>query len=192
MKKFLLVLFSVLIVAVIAVVLWVIGVYNSLVAMDVKIDESWSQVEVQYQARADKIPNLVATVKGVANFEKETYEAVTAARSAWAQAKDTGTRSEQIAAANSFDSAISRLLVTVENYPNLKAQENFLTLQAQIEGIENRIAVARRDYNSVVSPYNAKIRTFPTVFIAPLFGFDQEAFFESAEGSEKAPTVDFN
>src|SRR3972149_11789180 len=118
MKKFLLVLFSVLIVAVIAVVLWVIGVYNSLVAMDVKIDESWSQVEVQYQARADKIPNLVATVKGVANFEKETYEAVTAARSAWAQAKDTGTRSEQIAAANSFDSAISRLLVTVENYPN--------------------------------------------------------------------------
>src|SRR5690606_24691268 len=116
---------------------WLASVYNSLVSAELSVDESWSQVQVQYQRRFDLIPNLVETVKGVADFERSTYEAVTAARSAWAQSLQSGTRTEQIAATNAVDSALSRLLVTVENYPQLKAQENFSTLQAQIEGTEN-------------------------------------------------------
>jgi len=192
MKKGLIAILALLLIGAGIIVFWVIGIYNSLVTLDVNIDESWSQVEVQYQARADKIPNLVATVEGVADFEKSTYEAVTEARSAWANAQDSGDRTEQIIAANAFDSAISRLLVTVENYPQLKAQENFLTLQSQIEGIENRIAVSRRDYNQAVKPYNEKVRKFPVVFVAPMLGFDEEVFFESSEGSETAPVVDFD
>jgi LemA protein len=170
---------------------WVASSYNSLVSLDVAVDESWSQVQVQYQRRFDVIPNLVETVKGVANFERSTYEAVTAARSAWAQSLQTGTRQEQIAATNQVDSALSRLLVTVENYPQLKAQENFLTLQAQIEGTENRIATVRRDFNAVVKQYNEKIRRVPTNMIAGIFGFEQEAFFESLEGADTAPQIDF-
>ncbi|MDF2378982.1 MAG: LemA family protein [Candidatus Gracilibacteria bacterium] len=170
---------------------WAVGSYNGLVTMDVAVDESWSQVEVQYQRRFDLIPSLVETVKGVAGFEKDTYTAVTEARSAWAQAKESGDRGAQVAAGSSFDSALSRLLVTVENYPQLKANENFSTLQAQIEGTENRVSVARRDFNQVVKPYNTKVKTFPTLLFAKLFGFDEESFFESKAGSDEAPEIKF-
>ncbi len=171
--------------------LYMASLYNSLVNLDVNIDESWAQVEVQYERRFDLIPNLVSTVKGVANFEKETYEAVTRARSAWASAKESGDRPAQIAATNSLESSLSRLLVTVENYPQLKAQQNFSDLQVQLEGTENRIAVARRDFNEVVTPYNKKIRKFPTLFFAGLLGFGEKAFFESSDAAAEAPVVDF-
>jgi LemA protein len=187
MKKGLLVLLGLIILG----GFWVTSVYNSLVSADVAVEESWSQVQVQYQRRFDVIPNLVETVKGVANFERSTYEAVTAARSAWAQSLQSGTRQEQIAATGQVDSALSRLLVTVENYPDLKAQENFSALQAQIEGTENRVATARRDFNSVVKLYNEKIRRVPTNIFAGMFGFEEEAFFESTESAEDAPQVRF-
>lgn len=187
MKKGLLAVLAVVVLAGI----WIVGGYNSLVSADLSVEESWAQVQVQYQRRFDVIPNLVETVKGAANFERSTYEAVTAARSAWAQALQTGTREEQIAATNQVDSALSRLLVTVENYPQLRAQENFSTLQAQIEGTENRVATARRDFNAAARVYNEKVRRVPTNMIAALFGFEQEPFFESTEGANNAPQVDF-
>lgn len=187
MKKFLIGSAAV----VVLLVVWVVSSYNGLVSMDVKIEEAWSQVQVQYQRRFDLIPNLVETVRGVADFERSTYEAVTEARSAWAQALQDGSRSEQIEATSNVESALSRLLVTVENYPQLRAQENFSTLQAQIEGTENRVAVSRRDYNQTVTPYNTRVRTFPTVLIAALLGFEAEPFFDADEGAESAPAVDF-
>ncbi|MGE3278835.1 MAG: LemA family protein [Candidatus Altimarinota bacterium] len=171
--------------------IWLVGGYNSLVSADLSVDESWAQVQVQYQRRFDLIPNLVETVRGVADFERSTYEAVTAARSAWAQSLQTGTRAEQIAATGQVDSALSRLLVTVENYPQLRAQENFSTLQAQIEGTENRVATARRDFNAVARAYNQKVRSVPSNMIAAIFGFEAEPFFESSEGSDVAPQVQF-
>lgn len=187
MKKGLLAVLAVLVV----LGFWIMGTYNSLVSLDVGIETAWSQVETQYQRRFDVIPNLVETVKGVANFEQSTYVAVTEARSAWAQAKESGSRTEQIAAAGQVESALSRLLVTVENYPQLKASENFSTLQAQIEGTENRIAVARKDFNDAVRPYNEKVRVFPGMMVAKIFGFDVEPFFESQEGADTAPRVNF-
>ncbi len=174
-----------------AFALYLMGMYNNLVSLDVNIDESWAQVEVQYERRFSLIPNLVSTVQGVAGFERETYEAVTRARSAWASAKEGGDRAEQIEATNSVDSALSRLLVTVENYPQLKAQQNFSDLQVQLEGTENRIAVARKDFNEVVTPYNKTIRQIPTALFAGLMGFDTEPFFESTDAAADAPVVDF-
>jgi LemA protein len=173
------------------IIFWGVSSYNSLVSMDVKIDESWSQVEVQYQRRFDVIPNLVETVKGVADFEQSTYLAVTEARAAWAQALKSGSRADQINATGNVESSLARLLVSVEAYPQLKANENFQTLQAQIEGTENRVAVARRDFNITVTPFNATIRRFPASIIANLFGFEKQAFFESEAGSEAAPKVNF-
>lgn len=187
MKKAYLILAGILVLF----IFWFIGIYNGLVSLDVGIDESWAQVEVQYQRRFDLIPNLVETVKGVTDFEASTYQAVTEARSAWTQSLQTGTRGEQIAALGGVESALSRLLVTVENYPQLKAQENFLTLQAQLEGAENRVATARRDYNQSVRPYNARIRKFPAIFVARFFGFEKEDFFENEESADSAPKVNF-
>lgn len=187
MKKGLLAVLAVLVV----LGVWVVGSYNSLVSLDVGIDTAWSQVQVQYQRRFDVIPNLVETVKGVANFEQSTYVAVTEARSAWAKSMQSGTRTEQIAATGQVESALSRLLVSVENYPQLKANENFSTLQAQIEGTENRVTVARKDFNDAVRPYNEKVRRFPGMIVARLFGFDVEPFFDSQEGAESAPKVNF-
>lgn len=170
---------------------WLVSGYNGLVTLEEGVNEKWAQVETQYQRRADLVPNLVATVEGVADFERSTYTSVTAARSQWMGAAGQG-RAAQIGAANAFDSALSRLLVTVEAYPQLKANENFLTLQSQLEGTENRVAVARKDYNELVKSYNVSVRRFPTRLVSSFFGFDEEPFFESAEGSEVAPTVDFS
>jgi LemA protein len=134
------------------------------------------------------IPNLVSTVKGAANFEQETFTAVTAARSQWQSA---GTRDDKVTAANSFDSALSRLLVTVEAYPQLKATQAFTDFMTQLEGTENRIAVARRDYNQAVQTYNVRIRRFPSNILAGIFGFDAEKMFEATEGASSAPSVQF-
>jgi LemA protein len=171
--------------------LWMMLSYNGLVSSHGAVGEKWAQVETQYQRRMDLVPNLVLTVKGAANFEQETFKQVTEARSQFAQAKTVGNRTEQIAAAGQFDSALSRLLVTVEAYPTLTATQAFKDLMAQLEGTENRIAVARKDYNEAVVSYNVRIKTFPSILTAKLFGFSGEKVFEAAQGADQAPKVDF-
>lgn len=180
------------IVAVILIfVLWFAGSYNSLVRLDATVEEKWAQVENQYQRRADLVPNLVATVKGYATHEEELFTEVTKLRSQWGAAAASGDREGQIQAARGMDSAISRLLLVAENYPQLRASENFLALQSQLEGTENRIAVERMRYNEVVREYNIKIRRIPTVFIANMFGFTKKEFFEADEGTQTVPEVAF-
>jgi LemA protein len=170
---------------------WFMSSYNGLVNLDENVNQKWSDVGVQYQRRADLVPQLVATVKGVAGFERETYEAVTEARTGWLNSQKTPTVQDDLVAARSFDSALSRLLVSVENYPDLKASESFLTLQAQLEGTENRISVARGDYNSVATTLNKSVRRFPTNLISGMLGFEKRELFESDSGSDKAPVIDF-
>ncbi|NOX18581.1 MAG: LemA family protein [Chlorobi bacterium] len=189
---------ALLTVILIGFVMWGVGVYNSLVSLDEGVNQAWSQVENQYQRRADLIPNLVNTVKGVANFEKETYTAVAEARSQAAKIKltpamlsDPNAFAKFQSAQDNLGSALSRLLVTVERYPELKANENFLQLQAQLEGTENRISVERRKFNQIVQQYNTKIRRFPANFIAGIAGFTQKQYFKAVEGSDKPPEVKF-
>jgi LemA protein len=183
-------------VAVLAVV-WGITGYNGLVSMDEGVQTKWADVETQYQRRADLIPNLVNTVKGYAAHESETLQAVVEARAKATSVNidPTNMSAEQIAnfqkAQDGVSSALSRLLVTVEKYPDLKANENFRELQAQLEGTENRISVARRDYNEAARKYNTSLRSFPKNILAGMFGFEKKAYFEAQEGSEQAPTVQF-
>lgn len=186
--KTLLVVIAGLALIVLIVVVWFIGTYNSLVSTDQSVNEKWSQVENQYQRRADLIPNLVETVKGYAKHEATVFEEVTKARSQWASAK---TPNEKIKAAGEMDSALSRLMVVVESYPQLKASDNFVALQAQLEGTENRVTVARMDYNTVVKEYNVKIKTIPTSIVAGIYNYNDKPFFEAEKGSEKAPKVNF-
>lgn len=173
------------------------GRYNTMVELQENIPKEWAQVESQYQRRADLIPNLVNTVKGYANFEQETLTKVVEARASATQVKidPSNITPEQLQqfqqAQNGLSSALSRLLVVAENYPELKANQNFLDLQAQLEGTENRIAVARNRFNEVVQPYNVYIKRFPNNMLAGMYGFTSKGYFEAAEGSEKAPTVDF-
>jgi len=185
-------------VVVIGIIMWGTGIYNNLVSLEENVNQSWSQVENQYQRRADLIPNLVNTVKGVADFEKETYTAVTEARSKVNQINmspemlnDPNAFQQFQNAQDGLSSALSRLLVTVENYPQLKANENFSQLQAQLEGTENRISVERRKFNQVVQNYNTKIRQFPGSIIAGFSGFQQKQYFKAVAGSEQAPKVEF-
>ena len=172
-------------------ILWLIVSYNGLVGSKAAVDARWADVQSQYQRRVDLVPNLVATVKGAAKFEQETFQEVTAARSAWAAAASVNDRGQQIQAANTFDSALSRLLVTVEAYPQLKATQAFQDLMTQLEGTENRIAVARRDFNGAVQSYNVRVQRFPSAMVARLFGFSAEKFFEAQAGSDRAPSVNF-
>lgn len=179
-------------------VFWAVSKYNSLVALNEEVNKSWSQVENQYQRRYDLIPNLVETVKGVASFEKETYTAVTEARAKVGQIQLTPQILEDSkaferfqAAQDNLSSALSRLLVVAENYPQLKANENFLQLQAQLEGTENRISVERRRYNESVRNFNTTIKRFPTNIMAGIFGFREKAYFTAATGAEEAPKVKF-
>lgn len=176
------------------IVLWLVSAYNSVITLQADVETAWAQVEVQYQRRADLIPQLVGTVEGAADFEKSTLTAVTEARTNWLNTSQDPNASfaDQIAASNSFDSALSRLLVTVESYPTLTATDSFKTLQSQLEGTENRIAVSRKDFNEVAKVYNIKIRRVPMNFFASMFGFEEFPFFESTEGSEVAPTVEFD
>lgn len=185
------------IVAVIAI-FWGVSQYNGLVKSQESVNAAWSQVENVYQRRMDLIPNLVATVKGVANFEKETYIAVAEARSKAGQITisrdilndpETFRKFEQSQA--QLSSALSRLLAVAENYPQLKANQNFLELQSQLEGTENRIAVERRRFNEVAQAYNTKVRSFPTAMIARMFGFQQRPYFQAAPEAQTAPKVEF-
>ncbi len=183
-------------VAVLAVV-WGITGYNGLVSMDEGVQTKWADVETQYQRRADLIPNLVNTVKGYAAHESETLQAVVEARAKATSVNidPSNMSAEQIAnfqkAQDGVSSALSRLLVTVEKYPDLKANENFKELQSQLEGTENRISVARRDYNEAARKYNTTLRSFPKNILAGMFGFEKKAYFEAQEGSEQAPIVQF-
>ena len=186
--KTLLVVVGGLALIVLIVVVWFIGTYNSLVSTDQSVNEKWSQVENQYQRRADLIPNLVETVKGYAAHESKVFIDVTEARSQWASAK---TPDEKMKAAGEMDSALSRLMVVVESYPQLKASENFVALQAQLEGTENRVTVARMDYNTAVKEYNVKIKIIPTSIVAGIYGYNDKPFFEAEKGAEKAPKVNF-
>ncbi len=165
------------------------GTYNTLVTMDEGVKAAWAQVENQLQRRYDLIPNYVETVKGYARHEKEVFIKVTEARSRVAGA---GTVSEKIEANNELSSALSRLLVVVEQYPQLKANANFIRLQDELAGTENRIAVERRRFNETVRAYNTKIRTFPTNLIAGMFGFEKAAFFEVPKEAQLAPKVSFD
>jgi LemA protein len=173
--------------------------YNTLVGLDEKVNQAWSQVENQYQRRADLIPNLVNTVKGYAEFEKGLLTEITELRSKVGQIKlsaddlaDEQKFKEFQEAQDKLSGALSRLLVVVENYPQLKANENFLALQTQLEGTENRIAVERKKFNEAVQEYNTKIRSFPTLVTAKLFGFKEKQYFKSVPGTEKAPDVKFD
>ena len=184
------------------VVMPAIGAYNSLVGLDQAVQAQWGQVQNVYQRRADLIPNLVATVKGVANFEKSTYIAVAEARAKVGQVQipspqaitsDQQALSQYQTAQDGLTSALSRLLVVVERYPELKANENFLTLQSQLEGTENRIAVERMRYNQAAQAFNTTRQTFPTVLYANFFGdrFKTKAYFQAQPGAENAPKVTF-
>ncbi len=171
--------------------------YNGMVTLEENVDTQWSNVETQYQRRADLIPNLVNTVKGYAAHEKETLEGVVEARSQATQikvdAKDL--TPEKLAefqkAQGAVTSALGKLLAITENYPDLKANQNFLELQAQLEGTENRINIARKDFNDAAREYNTSIRRFPKNMIAGMFGFEKRIYFEAAQGTEKAPEVKF-
>ncbi len=169
-------------------VLYIISAYNSLVKLEVSVDSQWAKVEADYQRRMDLIPNLVETVKGYASHEETVFTEVTKARSAWTSASTT---QEKMAAANGMESAISRLLLVAENYPDLKASENFLALQSELANTENKISVERKRYNDKVSAFNKKIRTFPSNMVASMFGFEKRDFFKSQEGAENAPKVEF-
>jgi LemA protein len=176
------------------------GTYNRLVGLSQAVDAQWAQVESVYQRRADLIPNLVATVQGAANFEKSTLEAVTQARASVGQAQtqagsnipnDPAAFAKWQAAQDALSGALSRLLVVVERYPDLKANQNFRDLQAQLEGTENRISVERMRFNEKAQEYNTARLKFPTALIAGMLGFKEKAYFKAAPGAEQAPPVKF-
>ena len=185
------------IVVIALVAIWGISSYNGLVSMDENVSNQWANVETQYQRRSDLIPNLVNTVKGYAKHESETLESVMAARSQATQVKidPSNCTPQQLAAyqkaQGDVTTALGKLLAITENYPDLKANQNFLELQSQLEGTENRINVARKDFNDAAKTYNASIRRFPRSIIASVFGFEKKNYFEAEAGAEKAPEVKF-
>ncbi|MBR3765674.1 MAG: LemA family protein [Muribaculaceae bacterium] len=186
-----------LIVVIGAIAIWLISSYNGMVKMDEEVSSAWSNVENQYQRRADLIPNLVNVVKGYASHEKETFEAVVSARSKATQITVDPENltpeklQEYQKAQGEVGATLGRLLAITESYPELKANENFKELQAQLEGTENRISVERRNFNEIARTYNSAIRTFPRSIIAGMFGFEKRPYFEAEEGANKAPEVKF-
>ena len=184
-------------VVILALVLWGVSGYNSLVGMDEEVNGKWANVETQYQRRSDLLPNLVSTVKGYAAHEKSTLEAVMAARSQATQVKidPSNCTPQQLAAyqkaQGDVTTALGKLLAISENYPQLKANENFLELQSQLEGPENRINVARKDFNDAAKKFNMSIRRFPKSIIASMCGFEKRSYFEAEAGADKAPKVEF-
>lgn len=176
--------------------IYAISSYNGLVSLDENVQAKWSEVEVQYQRRADLIPNLVNTVKGYATHEQETFEKLTAMRAKAFQNVQSGTPSAE--ELKSFEesqgmitAALGRLIAVAENYPELKANQNFLELQAQLEGTENRIAVARRDFNNTVQVFNQTVRRFPGNILASLLGFNAKAYLQAQEKASQSPVVSF-
>lgn len=197
MKKGLIVLI-VIVVVLLLIITSFVGTYNSLVTLEEGVNQSWAQVSNQYQRRADLIPNLVETVKGYATHERETFSAVTEARAKVGQLTVTPevlnnpeafSRFQQVQ--GEISSALSRLMAVSERYPDLKANENFLALQSQLEGTENRIAVERKRFNETVQSFNTRIRRFPTNMVAGMFGFEKKLYFKAQEGAEVAPKVSF-
>ncbi len=182
---------------VLILIMWGSSRYNSLVTKEEGVTAAWAQVENVYQRRADLIPNLVNTVKGYADFEKGTLTAVIEARSKATSVTIDPTKLNESniqqfqQAQDGLSSALSRLMVVVEKYPDLKANQNFMDLQAQLEGTENRIATERRNFNQTAQDYNTQIRRFPSNIFAGLFGFDNKAYFQAEAGAEKAPEVKF-
>lgn len=176
-------------------VMMIAGSYNGMVSSRESVNTAWSKVESQYQRRSDLIPNLVNTVKGAANFEQETLTKVIEARSKVTQIKVDANNPEDIArfqqAQGQVSSSLSRLLAVAENYPQLKATENFKDLQSQLEGTENRITVARNDFNDAARSYNTKIKSFPANLLAGMFGFKERPYFEADADAKKAPSVNF-
>ena len=188
---------------VVIVAIMAVSSYNSLVTLSQAVDAQWGQVQNVYQRRADLVPNLVATVKGAANFESSTYTAVAKARASVGQISPDVVQNainnpqdfaKYAAAQDQLGSALSRLLAVVENYPQLRATENFQTLQAQLEGTENRIAFERRKYNDVARDFNTRRDTFPTVLFAGMFGsrFNEKPYFQAQPGAQQAPVVNFS
>jgi LemA protein len=189
---------TIITIAIVAVVaIWAVSAYNGLVNLDEGVANKWGDVETQYQRRADLIPNLVNTVKGYATHEQETLESVVAARSQATQIKvdPENLTPEKLAefqkAQGEVTSALGKLLAITENYPDLKANQNFLELQAQLEGTENRINVARVNFNDATKKYNTAIRRFPKNILAGMFGFEKRSYFEAQDGAETAPQVQF-
>lgn len=176
------------------------GIYNMMVSRSQQVDQSWAQVQNVYQRRADLVPNLVATVSGAANFEKSTLTEITTARASVGQLKidpgkapaDPATLAQFQKTQDQLSSALSRLLVVVERYPDLKATSNFRDLQAQLEGTENRITVERQKFNEAVQSYDTTIKSFPAVLLAHMFGFESKPYFTAAEGAAKPPEVKFD
>lgn len=195
MKKNKGLIITVVVIALVAI--WGISSYNGLVSMDENVSNQWANVETQYQRRSDLIPNLVNTVKGYAKHESETLESVMAARSQATQVKidPSNCTPQQLAAyqkaQGDVTTALGKLLAITENYPDLKANRNFLELQSQLEGTENRINVARKDFNDTAKKYNTSLRRFPRNIIASMFGFEKRNYFEAEAGAEKAPKVEF-
>ena len=182
---------------VVIIIFWGIGGYNGMVSLDEGVQNKWADVETQYQRRADLIPNLVNTVKGYAAHESQTLENVVKARSEASSVKvdPQNITPEKLAeyqkAQSGVSSALGRLMVIVEKYPDLKANQNFLELQSQLEGTENRINTARRDFNEAAKGFNTEIRRFPKNILAGIFGFEKKSYFEAEKGAEKAPEVQF-
>lgn len=171
--------------------LWFFSSYNTLVKLDVKVEQAWSDIEVQYQRRFDLIPNLVSTVKGYSGFEERVLTEVTEARSRWQGAVSAGNTNEAVAAANQFEGALGRLIAVSEAYPDLKASQTYLTLMDELAGTENRVSVARTRYNEAVTAYNFAIRRIPTNIVANMLGFEKKTLFESTEGAEEVVKVEF-
>jgi len=182
---------TILIAAAVAILIFipVIGSYNRMVALEQAVNQSQSDIDTQLQRRLDLVPNLVETVKGYAAQEKEILTAVAEARSKLA---GSTTITERAEADNELSGALSRLLVVVENYPNLKSDQNFRDLSVALEGTENRINIARKDYNNIVGQYNTTIRRFPGSIVAGMFGFEQKPYYKAAQGAQEVPKVDFS
>lgn len=171
------------------IIIWLVGMYNGLVESEQSVDTARANIETQLQRRSDLIPNLVNTVQGYATQEKDIFTDIADARARLAGANNI---TDQANADSDLSNALSRLLVVVENYPELKSNQNFQDLSVQLEGTENRIAIARQDYNDAVTRYNTKRRKFPTSIISSIFGFEAQPLFEASEGAKEVPVVDFN
>lgn len=184
----------IVIVVILAIFGWASGIYNKAVTLDQGIKESWGNVETSYQRRNDLIVNLVKSVQGQADYEKGTLEAVVKARAEASQTKidPTNITAEQLEKFNNSQSSLSRLLLTVENYPNLQANQGFLKLQDELSSTENQILTARTRFNEAVKPYNNNINTFPRNILAGMYGLKEKPYFEAVAGSEKAPDVKFD
>ena len=179
----------VVVVILIAIIAGLVSSYNGVVSLSEEVDNKFATIDTMLQRRADLIPNLVNTVKGYTNQEQAVIDSVTDARAKLAGANSVG---EKANADQELSTALSNLLVVVENYPDLKSSQNFINLSDELAGTENRIATARKDYNDAVREYNTKIKRFPTNIISGMFGYGEREYFQASEGSEEVPTVDFN